>query len=69
MKHPKKKATARFDRNMVDMLSEYFSTYSNNGVVEVEVTDHGLWLINPNGTRQFLGSTEPFPSSAKPPIH
>lgn len=69
MNRPKKIATARFDKSMVDLLSKYFSTYSSNGVVELEITDHGIWFINPNGTRQFLGSTERFPGPSNANIH
>ena len=69
MKRPKKIATARFDKSMVDLLSKHFSTYSSDGIVEIEVTDHGLWLLNPNGTRQFLGSTEAFPPPLNKEIH
>ena len=69
MKQPKKIATARFDQSMVDLLCKHFSNYSSNGVVELEITDHGIWLMNPNGTRQFLGSTERFPRSSNTQVH
>lgn len=54
-------AVARFEKNMVETLKQYFDAYEDDGVVNVEVTDHGLWLVNPNGSRQFLGATEPHP--------
>jgi hypothetical protein len=50
-------ATAEFTENMAETLQTYFAAYQRMGVVSVEVTDHGLWLLNPHsGTRQFLGS-------------
>lgn len=49
-------AVAEFSRDMVDTLQLYFETYAVEGVVSVEVSDHGLWLPNPvTGGRQFLG--------------
>jgi hypothetical protein len=62
--NPKVAATASFDRSMVKNLATYFDDYAVDGVVEIEVTDHGLWFVNPNGSRQFLGSTKIFPVSA-----
>lgn len=56
MKKPRILAVAEFSRDMVETLLRHFSTYSVEGVVSVEVTDKGLWLRNPDGTRQFLGS-------------
>lgn len=60
---PKVAAIASFDQSMVDNLAKYFDAYAVDGIVNIEVTDHGLWFVNPNGTRQFLGSTEVFPRS------
>ncbi|WP_224826681.1 hypothetical protein [Cognatishimia sp. MH4019] len=41
---------------MVDTLQKYFPNYETDGVVEVEVTTHGLWLVTPNRKmRHFLG--------------
>lgn len=49
-------ANAEFTRDMVETLNEYFKAYEVDGVVTVEVTDHGLWLPNPHcQSRQFLG--------------
>lgn len=57
MKKPTILATAAFSRDMAATLNDYFDRYAVGGVVEVEVTDNGLWIINPDGTKQFLGST------------
>lgn len=62
---PKHLATAPFTRDMAENLLKYFDRYEVDGVVVVEVTDHGLWLENPDGSRQFLGSTTPLPGSPK----
>lgn len=49
-------ATADFTADMVETLHAYFQQYERDGVVTVEVTNHGLWLPNPETeTRQFLG--------------
>lgn len=48
-------AEAQFSADMSATLAEYFPAYAVNGVVTVEVTNHGLWLVNPLGGRQFLG--------------
>lgn len=48
--------TAEFSEDMVETLRTYFIDYAVGGVVGVEVTDRGLWLVNPDGrSRQFLG--------------
>jgi hypothetical protein len=53
-------ATADFSTDMATTLVTYFSTYANDGIVSVEVTDCGLWLVNPhNLSRQFLGFAGP----------
>lgn len=48
-------AVAEFTEDMADTLREYFHSYATDGVVSVEVSTHGLWLVNPLGGRQFLG--------------
>ncbi|HRO15909.1 MAG TPA: hypothetical protein PLL33_12880 [Paracoccus sp. (in: a-proteobacteria)] len=48
-------AKAEFSADMSATLAEYFTAYAVDGVVTVEVTTHGLWLVNPIGGRQFLG--------------
>ena len=53
---PKTIATAEFTADMVATLQNFFDRYEKDGVVTVEVTNHGLWLPNPDSeTRQFLG--------------
>ena len=49
------RAVAEFTPDMVDTLREYFHSYAVEGVVSIEVSTHGLWLVNPIGGRQFLG--------------
>lgn len=50
------KAKAEFTEDMAETLSKYFTAYQVKGVVTLEVTNHGLWLINPyTSGRQFLG--------------
>lgn len=47
---------AEFSADMVETLETYFDLYKNNGIVRIEVSSHGLWLLNPHsGGRQFLG--------------
>ena len=54
--------TAEFSEDMAETLQTYFREYAVDGIVQVEVTDHGLWLVNPDGkSRQFLGLAR-FPS-------
>lgn len=65
MHKPKVLATANFTRDMVEALQSYFDDYAVDGVVCIEVTDHGLWWENPDGSRQFLGATEPFPKKSQ----
>lgn len=48
-------AVAEFTEDMADTLRKYFQSYAVDGVVSVEVSTHGLWLVNPLGGRQFLG--------------
>lgn len=65
MTKPKILAVAKLDKSMVKTLSDYFDNYAVEGVVSVEVTDFGLWLINRNGSRQFLGSTTVLPERSQ----
>ena len=49
-------ARAEFTQDMAETLFKYFSAFQVEGVVTLEVTSHGLWLINPHTHgRQFLG--------------
>lgn len=48
-------AVAEFTEDMAETLRDFFSSYASDGVVSVEVSTHGLWLVNPMGGRQFLG--------------
>lgn len=48
-------AKAEFSADMSATLAEYFTAYAVDGIVTIEVTTHGLWLVNPIGGRQFLG--------------
>lgn len=56
---------ARFTKDMAQTLLTYFSVYAGvDGVVSVELTDRGLWLINPHQpARQFLGLAD-YPEGA-----
>lgn len=56
-------ATAEFSEDMAETLQNYFRDYAVDGVVSVEVSDRGLWLVNPDGSRQFLGLAR-FPTGA-----
>ncbi len=48
--------TAAFTKDMAATLYRHHTDYANAGVVRIEVTTRGLWLINPHdGSRQFLG--------------
>ncbi|MEE9427270.1 MAG: hypothetical protein V3V25_03885 [Paracoccaceae bacterium] len=47
---------ANFTRDMAETLANVFTHYEDEGVVTLEVTCRGLWLVNPlNNSRQFLG--------------
>lgn len=49
-------AVAEFTKDMSETLDTYFKAYASDGVVTIEVTDRGLWLVNPHfPSRQFLG--------------
>ncbi|MEM7295941.1 MAG: hypothetical protein AAF330_04850 [Pseudomonadota bacterium] len=45
----------QFTHDMVETLREYFACYEVDGVVTLEANAKGLWLKNPDGSRQFLG--------------
>jgi hypothetical protein len=63
-------AYADFTRDMAETLQTYFAAYEREGVVRVEITDHGLWLRHPDScTRQFLGSAFPLQSVLTGPMH
>ena len=47
---------ARFTKDMVETLLTFFHAYQRDDVVTLQLTERGLWLVNPhNATRQFLG--------------
>lgn len=51
-------ADAEFSKDMVETILEYFDTYSDDqGVLTVEVREHGLWVPNPipGLPPQFIG--------------
>ena len=57
-------AVAEFTHDMAETLTAVFTAYAVEGVVRLEVTSHGLWLIHPGGSRQFLGAARlPEPES------
>ncbi len=63
-------AYADFTKDMADTLQTYFTAYEHEGVVRVEVTDHGLWLRHPSlCTRQFLGSALPLKTPLTGTLH
>jgi hypothetical protein len=63
-------AYADFTKDMAETLHTYFGAYEREGVVRVEITDHGLWLRNPEtDTRQFLGSAFPLQALLMGPLH
>lgn len=54
----KKIADAEFSKDMVETILQYFETYADEeGVLTVEVREHGLWVPNPipNLPSQFIG--------------
>lgn len=62
-------AYADFTKDMAETLQTYFAAYEREGVVRVEITDHGLWLSHPGTcTRQFLGSAVPLQTSLTGPL-
>lgn len=47
---------ARFTKDMAETLLRFFHAYQREGVVTLQLTERGLWLVNPHDdTRQFLG--------------
>lgn len=50
--------TAEFSADMANTVEKYFNTFAVNDEISIEVTDKGLWLQNPFGGVQFLGSTK-----------
>lgn len=47
---------ARFTKDMAETLLAFFHVYQRDDVVTLQLTEHGLWLVNPHdGSRQFLG--------------
>jgi len=54
----KKIADAEFSKDMVETILQYFETYADeDGVLTVEVREHGLWVPNPVSglPPQFIG--------------
>lgn len=46
----------RFTKDMVETLLTFFHAYQRDDVVTLQLTERGLWLVNPHDdTRQFLG--------------
>jgi len=45
----------QFTHDMVETMLKYFMAYAVDGVVTLERTEQGVWLKNPDGSRQFLG--------------
>ena len=46
----------RFTKDMVETLLTFFHHYQRDDVVTLQLTERGLWLVNPyNDTRQILG--------------
>ena len=46
----------RFTFDMVETLLKFFRIYQRDDVVTLQLTERGLWLVNPHDdTRQFLG--------------
>ncbi|MEO0861522.1 MAG: hypothetical protein AAFY65_12975 [Pseudomonadota bacterium] len=49
-------AVVEMTEDMVETLAAHFDNYAKDGVVQIEVSNYGLWLPHrPSGTRQFLG--------------
>lgn len=54
----KKLADAEFSKDMVETILQYFETYADDdGVLTVEVREHGLWVPHPipGLPPQFIG--------------
>ncbi len=49
-----------FSEDMAETLRRFFHVYETNGVVTLELNDHGLWLVHPHDqSKQFLGQAVP----------
>ncbi len=59
----------RFTQDMVKTMLEYFTVYAVDGVVTLERTEKGVWLQNPDGSRQFLGKADLPEHLTKKPLH
>ena len=47
---------AHFTKDMAETLLTFFHAYQRDDVVTLQITERGLWLVNPNtDSRQFLG--------------
>lgn len=58
-RQPKVIAEAAFTYDMAETLLKYFMQYQKDGIVRVEVTDHGLWLKRHDvPVRHMLGLAE-----------
>lgn len=57
-------AVAEFTHDMVETLQAVFTAYAVEGIVRLEVTTHGIWLVHPEGIRQFLGAARAFDSES-----
>lgn len=56
---PKILAKAAFTKDMAETLVKYFANYEKDGIVRLDVTDHGLWIKHPDfPIRNFLGAAE-----------
>lgn len=53
-------AVAEFTHDMAETLQAVFMAYAVEGIVRLEVTTHGIWLVHPGGSRQFLGAARMF---------
>lgn len=53
-------AVAEFTQDMAETLQAVFTAYAVEGIVRLEVTTHGIWLVHPGGSRQFLGAARVF---------
>jgi hypothetical protein len=54
----KKLADAEFSKDMVETILQYFEAYADDeGVLTVQVREHGLWVPNPvpGLPPQFIG--------------
>lgn len=51
---------ACFTADMAETLVRFFHAYAREGVVTLELTERGLWLVHPHDrSRQFLGQAVP----------